>query len=137
MRILPFLLLLASWSPAQQRPAGPVAPPGGPGAAPAAPTPPPVQEVAIRQNSAGETILMPRIRNVTRLHNSMPHQLIGIGVVTGLPKTGSSDRGTRQAILNVVRQLGINLTMADVVGGSTALVSLSCSLPPFGKQGQL
>jgi flagellar P-ring protein precursor FlgI len=136
MRNLSLLLLLASWLPAQQ-PAGPAAPPPAPGAAPAAPTPTAAQEVAVRQNNAGETILMPRIRNVTRLHNSMPHQLIGIGVVTGLPKTGSSDRGTRQAILNVVRQLGINLTMADVVGGSTALVSLSCSLPPFGKQGQL
>ena len=97
----------------------------------------PLQEIAVRQASDGETILSPRIRSVTRLHNSMPHQLVGIGVVTGLPKTGSSDRGTRQAILNVIRQLGLNLTIADVVGGSTALVSISCSLPPFAKQGQL
>jgi flagellar P-ring protein precursor FlgI len=91
---------------------------------------------AVRQNLQGETVLSPRIRNVTRLHNSMPHQLIGIGVVVGLAGTGSSDRGTRQAVLNVVRQLGLNLTMADVVGGNTALVSLTCSLPPFAKQGQ-
>jgi flagellar P-ring protein precursor FlgI len=97
----------------------------------------PLQEIAVRQASDGETILSPRIRSVTRLHNSMPHQLVGIGVVTGLAKTGSSDRGTRQAILNVIRQLGLNLTIADVVGGSTALVSISCSLPPFAKQGQL
>ena len=96
----------------------------------------PEQEVPVRQNGLGETVLSPRIRNVTRLHNSMPHQLIGIGIVTGLAKTGSSDRGTRQAILNVVRQLGLNLTIADVVGGTTALVSLTCTLPPFAKQGQ-
>jgi len=94
-------------------------------------TPAPVQ-----QNGLGETLLSPRIRSVTRLHNSMPHQLIGIGLVTGLPNTGSSDRGTRQAILNLVRQLGLNLTPADVVGGTTALVSLTCSLPPFAKVGQ-
>lgn len=93
-------------------------------------------EQPVRQNGLGETVLSPRIRNVTRLHNSMPHQLVGIGIVTGLKKTGSSDRGTRQAILNVVRQLGLNLTIADVTGGSTALVSLTCSLPPFAKQGQ-
>jgi len=91
----------------------------------------------VQQNGLGETLLSPRIRSVTRLHNSMPHQLVGIGVVTGLAKTGSSDRGTRQAILNVIRQLGLNLTIADVVGGSTALVSISCSLPPFAKQGQI
>ncbi len=95
------------------------------------------QEIAVRQGGDGETILSPRIRSVTRLHNSMPHQLVGIGVVTGLAKTGSSDRGTRQAILNVIRQLGLNLTISDVVGGSTALVSISCSLPPFAKQGQI
>jgi secreted PhoX family phosphatase len=57
MRNLSLLLLLASWLPAQQ-PAGPAAPPPAPGAAPAAPTPTAVQEVAVRQNNAGETILM-------------------------------------------------------------------------------
>jgi flagellar P-ring protein FlgI len=96
------------------------------------------QETPMRQNGLGETVLSPRIRNVTRLHNSMPHYLVGIGLVTGLTSgSGSSDRGTRQAILNLVRQLGLNLTIADVVGGTTALVSLTCTLPPFAKQGQM
>jgi flagellar P-ring protein precursor FlgI len=98
--------------------------------------PTPVTVQPVQQNSYGETVLSPRIRTVTRLHNSMPHQLLGIGIVTGLANTGSSDRGTRQAILNVVRQLGLNLTIADVVGGTTALVSLTCTLPPFAKAGQ-
>lgn len=113
----------------------PAAKPAGPAEVPAFPAAP-LPEAPVRQNGIGETVLSPRIRNVTRLHNSMPHQLIGIGIVTGLANTGSSDRGTRQAILNVVRQLGLNLTIADVVGGTTALVSLTCSLPPFAKQGQ-
>jgi flagellar P-ring protein precursor FlgI len=81
--------------------------------------------------------LFPRVRSVTRLHNSMPHHLIGVGLVTGLAGTGSSDRGTRLAIQNLVRQLGLNLTQADVTGGSTALVSLTCALPPFARAGQL
>jgi flagellar P-ring protein FlgI len=97
-----------------------------------------VQEpAAVRQSGNGETVISPRIRSITRLHNSLPHQLIGIGLVTGLAGTGSSDRGTRQAILNFVRQQGMNLTIADVVGGTTALVSLTCTLPPFAKQGQM
>jgi len=95
----------------------------------------PTENLPVQQTSFGETVLSPRIRNVTRLHNSMPHQLLGIGIVTGLANTGSSDRGTRQAILNVVRQLGLNLSIADVVGGTTALVSLTCTLPPFAKAG--
>ncbi len=91
----------------------------------------------MRQNGLGETVLSPRIRNVTRLHNSMPHMLVGVGLVTGLPKSGSSDRGTRQAMLNYVRALGLNLTIADVTGQGTALVTLTCQLPPFAKQGQM
>lgn len=87
-------------------------------------------------NGLGETVLSPRIRNITQLHNSMPHKLVGIGLVTGLAKTGSSDRGTRQAILNFVRQHDLNLTISDVVGGTTTLVTVTCELPPFAKEGQ-
>ena len=113
-----------------------------PAAVPPVPPPPAATAPAndalppIRENDGGETVLAPRIRSVTRLHNSMPHLLTGYGLVTGLAKTGSSDRGTRQAILNLVRRLGLNLTIADVVGGSTALVSITGSLPPFARVGQ-
>jgi flagellar P-ring protein FlgI len=103
---------------------------------PQAPAQPPAPGLGSARNSLGETILSPRIRNITRLHNSMPHQLIGIGLVTGLATTGSSDRGSRQAMLNIVRQMGLNLTIADVVGGTSTLVTLTCTLPPFAKEGQ-
>ncbi len=79
--------------------------------------------------------LEPMIRDITKLHNVMPHMLVGVGIVTGLSGTGSSDRGTRQALLNMIRDQSINLTIADVVGGNVALVSLTASLPPFSKQG--
>jgi flagellar P-ring protein precursor FlgI len=78
----------------------------------------------------------PEIRNITRLHNSMPAQLVGIGLVSGLSASGSSDRGTRQALLNMIRRHNLNLTIADVAAGSTALVSLTATLPTFAKQGQ-
>lgn len=81
------------------------------------------------------TRLEPEIRSITKLHNSMPHYLVGIGIVAGLAGTGASDRGTRQAIINLVRQHGLNVTLADVVAGSTAMVSITCSLPPFAKEG--
>ena len=97
-------------------------------------TPSPLAPVRLSRN--GQTVLSPRIRNVTRLANSMPHLLTGVGLVTGLDGNGASDRGTRQAILNFIQRHGLNLTIADVQGGSTALVSLTCSLPPFAKQGQ-
>lgn len=137
MRLLALLLLLHTSLLAQD----PTPSETGPAPAPASAAP---QEPAgnaggvqpVVHTPSGEMVLSPRIRNITRLHNSMPHQLVGIGIVTGLANTGSSDRGTRQAILNVVRQLGLNLTIADVVGGTTSLVTLTCTLPPFSKQGQ-
>jgi flagellar P-ring protein precursor FlgI len=66
----------------------------------------------------------------------MPAQLVGIGLVAGLSASGSSDRGTRQALLNMIRRHNLNLTIADVAAGSTALVSLTATLPTFAKQGQ-
>lgn len=114
--------------------------PSAPAQPPVLPTDPPQpmlpQPPAIVLNGLGETVLSPRIRNITQLHNSMPHKLVGIGIVSGLAQTGSSDRGTRQAILNLVRKLGLNLTITDVVGGTTSIVTVTCELPPFAKEGQ-
>ena len=78
-----------------------------------------------------------RLHEITRLHNSMPHLLVGIGIVTGLQGTGSSDRGTRQALLNMIRDQNLNFTISDVTAGNTALVSLTTSLKPFSRQGNL
>jgi flagellar P-ring protein FlgI len=90
----------------------------------------------VRKNRLGQTVLSPMISKITRLGNSMPHMLTGVGLVTGLPKTGSSDRGTRQAILNYIKQHNLNLSITDVESGATTLVALTCQLPPFAKQGQ-
>lgn len=127
-RLSPCFLLLAL--AVAQQPALPALPAALP------PAPEPVAVEPIAHNRIGETVLSPRIRNITRLHNSMPHLLVGVGIVTGLAQTGSSDRGTRQALVNLVRQLGLNLSLIDVVGGSTTLVTVTCTLPPFAKQGQ-
>jgi len=89
----------------------------------------------VRTNRLGQTVLSPRISSITRVANSMPHMLTGVGLVTGLAQTGSSDRGTRQALLNYIKQHDLNLTINDVINGSTALVALTCELPPFAKTG--
>lgn len=78
----------------------------------------------------------PRIRDITTPAGLMPHYLVGVGLVTGLPGSGSSERGTRQAILNLIRDNGLNVAPADVIGGNIALVSLTATLPPFAREGQ-
>lgn len=89
----------------------------------------------VRTNRLGQTVLSPRISSITRVANSMPHQLTGIGLVTGLPGTGSNDKGTRQALINYIKRHDLNLNLTDVTNGSTALVALTCNLPPFAKEG--
>lgn len=96
----------------------------------------PSEREAVAFAANGETLLFPRIKQITRLHNTLPHKLTGIGIVTGLTKVnGSSDRATRLAMLNMIRQLGLNVTVQDVLGGSTTLVMVNCDLPPFAKVG--
>jgi flagellar P-ring protein precursor FlgI len=97
------------------------------------PIPAPVALEAYRQ----PIVLEPQIRAITKLHNSMPAPLVGLGIVVGLANTGSSERGSRQALLNFIRSQGLNLTIADVVAGNVALVSLTCQLPPFAKVGEM
>lgn len=78
----------------------------------------------------------PTIRNITRPHNSMSQPLVGIGVVTGLAGTGSSDRATRQALINLIRREKLNVSISDVTSGATALVSVTAQLPAFAKVGR-
>ena len=63
---------LLAQGPAQPGTATPA--PAGP------PTPAPAPQPPIVLNGLGETVLSPRIRDITELHNSMPHKLVGIGV---------------------------------------------------------
>ncbi len=100
---------------------------------PAIPAPAPASAPAA---AFAPVILEPEIRAVTRLHNSMSQPLVGIGIITGLAGTGASDRSSRQALLNLVRREGLNITIADVIAGGTALVSVTATLPPFAKVGQ-
>ena len=111
-------------------------PTGTPVPTAAQPQTPTVNPLApVRLNRLGQTVLSPRISSITKVGNMMPHLLTGVGLVAGLPGTGASDRGTRQAILNFIKQNELNLTIGDVTGGTTALVALTCELPPFAKEG--
>ena len=74
------------------------------------------------------------IRNLTNVRGLLPHLLTGVGIVTALPGTGSSDRITRQAVLNFINANNLQATPADITGGNVALVSLTASLPAFATE---
>ncbi len=85
---------------------------------------------------AQDPVLKVPIRNITRLHGAMNNTITAIGLVTGLNKTGSGDRATRQAAANFIRRYNLNVTEADLTSGSVALVSVSAELPPFAHIGR-
>lgn len=76
------------------------------------------------------------IRSLTRLHGAMDNTISGIGIVTGLNKTGSGDRSTRQATANFIKRHGLKVSDSDLTSGAVALVSVSANLPPFSHIGR-
>lgn len=75
------------------------------------------------------------IRSITKLHGAMHNTITGVGLVTGLNKTGSGDEATRQAAANLIKRYNLKITPSQLTTGSIALVSVSAELPPFAHVG--
>lgn len=85
--------------------------------------------------TVGEPQFRVPIRSITRLHGSMTNTLTGIGLVTGLDRTGSNDRATRQAIANLAQKFGVNLSQSQLNSGAVAMVTVTAELPSFAHEG--
>ena len=90
----------------------------------------------VRLNGLGQTVLSPKIRDITKIATLMPVKLTGIGLIVGLAGTGSNDRATRSALLNVLEGTNeLNLDISDLSSKNCALVALTAELPPFATEG--
>ncbi len=76
-----------------------------------------------------------RLQQVTRLHNSQPNLLEGVGLVVGLNATGAGDVVSRTALQNFVRTHNLNIRQSDLVTGAASLVHVSAELPAFSHEG--
>jgi flagellar P-ring protein precursor FlgI len=76
-----------------------------------------------------------RLQQVTRLHNSQPNVLEGVGLVVGLAATGAGDVVSRTALQNFVRTHNLNIRESDLVTGAATLVHVSAELPAFAHEG--
>ncbi len=94
---------------------------------PAEPTAPPSPATAAQ--------LTVRLQQVTRLHNSQPNLLEGVGLVVGLNATGAGDVVSRTALQNFVRTHNLNIRESDLVTGAASLVHVSAELPAFSHEG--
>ncbi len=76
-----------------------------------------------------------RIKDITNIQGMRDNQLTGLGLVTGLNGTGDGTEATKQAVVNMLRKLNINVSPGDVASANVALVLVTATLPPFIRTG--
>ncbi|MBV7314778.1 flagellar basal body P-ring protein FlgI [Shewanella sp. NIFS-20-20] len=78
-----------------------------------------------------------RIKDIANIQGVRSNQLIGYGLVVGLPGTGEKTRYTEQTFKTMLKNFGINLpdSFRPKVK-NVAVVAVSADMPPFIKPGQ-
>ena len=79
-----------------------------------------------------------RIKDVTTVKGVRSNQLVGYGLVVGLPGTGEkSSQFTQRAFATMLRNFGINVPAGEKLNiKNVAPVAVTAELKPFTKQGQ-
>ena len=79
-----------------------------------------------------------RIKDVTTVKGVRSNQLVGYGLVVGLPGTGEkSSQFTQRAFATMLRNFGINVPAGEKLNiKNVAPVAVTAELNPFTKQGQ-
>lgn len=76
-----------------------------------------------------------RIKNIASFEGVRSNQLIGYGLIMGLPGTGDTGLATIQAVTNMLQRMGLTVKATDVKAKNTAAVMVTAALPPFPKPG--
>jgi len=77
-----------------------------------------------------------RIKDVTHIEGIRDNQLVGYGVVVGLPGTGDNSRSTQITNQAMLANLGLIINDSnDIKKGNTAAVIVTTTVPPFAKNG--
>ena len=78
-----------------------------------------------------------RIKDIAKVQGVRSNQLIGYGLVVGLPGTGDSDDTQQmiQSTVSLLRNFGITVNPADLDSDNVAAVMVTATLPPFVREG--
>src|SRR5574344_56373 len=83
--------------------------------------------------SSGSTV---RIEDIAHVKGVRENQVIGYGVVVGLPGTGDNSRSTQITNKMLLLNLGTVVDQANYIQkGSSAAVLVTATIPPFAKNG--
>ncbi|MBX2833873.1 MAG: flagellar basal body P-ring protein FlgI [Micavibrio sp.] len=79
-----------------------------------------------------------RIKDIVNVEGVRDNQLVGYGLVVGLPGTGDSlgnSPFTEQSLIAMLERLGVNVREQNMNTGNVAAVMVTATLPPFTNQG--
>jgi flagellar P-ring protein precursor FlgI len=78
-----------------------------------------------------------RIKELVNVRGVRSNQLMGIGLVVGLSKTGDSTTSisTNKAAAAMLQKMGLKVTDQQISGGMAALVMVTAELPAFARNG--
>lgn len=77
-----------------------------------------------------------RIKDITHIDGIRENQLVGYGIVVGLPGTGDNSKSTQITNVALLKNLGTVIdTPDDIKKGNTAAVILTATVPAFVRSG--
>lgn len=77
-----------------------------------------------------------RLKDIAHVKGVRDNQIVGYGVVVGLPKTGDNSRSTQITSKMLLMNLGTIIDQENYIQkGSTAAVIITATVPPFAKNG--
>jgi flagellar P-ring protein precursor FlgI len=78
-----------------------------------------------------------RLKDIAQFKGIRSNQLVGYGIVVGLDGTGDKAGTvyTAQAISNMLKRMGVNVSTNDVKPKNVAAVIVTADLPPFARTG--
>ncbi|MEA3383909.1 MAG: flagellar basal body P-ring protein FlgI [Campylobacterota bacterium] len=75
------------------------------------------------------------IKDISNIVGIRENQLIGHGLVVGLPGTGDKSQFTMQSLQNLLRNSYIKIPASSIKSKNIATVMVTALLPPFARQG--
>jgi len=81
------------------------------------------------------TVYGQTIKDISNIVGIRENQLIGHGLVVGLPGTGDKSQFTMQSLQNLLRNSYIKIPASSIKSKNIATVMVTAILPPFARQG--
>lgn len=75
------------------------------------------------------------IKDIANIVGIRENQLLGYGLVVGLPGTGDKSTSTMQSLQNLLRNAHVKVPTSSISSKNIAAVMVTASLPPFSRQG--